>query len=136
MPTACASSSVSWYAADEKVGGPKLVHAGCWTQSRRKFFDAVKLNPADAVATRLVKLIDEWFGVDALAREEKFDHAARHVLRLETAQPLVASIHGEAETVRKRFLAFECLGESSQLLYLGALAVGEARASWNTRGWI
>src|ERR1035438_8488015 len=40
---------------NEKVGGPKLVHAGCWAHSRRKFFDAVKLNPNDAVATRIVK---------------------------------------------------------------------------------
>src|SRR5271170_4452531 len=70
------------YVAYESVGGPKLVHAGCWAHSRRKFFDAVKLNPKDAVATRMVKLIDELFGIDALAREGKLDHAARHVLRL------------------------------------------------------
>src|ERR1039457_7629083 len=47
------------HVAYEKVGGPKLVHAGCWAHSRRKFFDAIKLNPQDAVATRIVKLIDD-----------------------------------------------------------------------------
>jgi hypothetical protein len=58
------------YVAYEKVGGPRLVHAGCWAHSRRKFCDAVKLNPNDAVATRIVKLLDELFGIDAVAREE------------------------------------------------------------------
>src|SRR5208337_4224578 len=31
------------YSAYDGVGGPKLVHAGCWAHARRKFFDAVKL---------------------------------------------------------------------------------------------
>jgi hypothetical protein len=46
--------------------------------------------PPNAVATRMVKLIDELFGIDAVAREEKLDHAARHVLEDDTA---LASLH-------------------------------------------
>jgi len=101
------------YVAYEKVGGPKLVHAGCWAHSRRKFFDAVKLNPNDAVATRIVKLLDELFGIDAVAREEKFDHAARHVLRLESAQPLVEIIHGDVEAARDAALPSSALGKAA-----------------------
>src|ERR1039458_7443412 len=101
------------YVAYERVGGPKLVHAGCWAHSRRKFFDAVKLNPHDAVATRMVKLIDELFGIDALAREEKLDHAARHVLRLERAQPLVEIIRGEVEAARNASLPSSALGKAA-----------------------
>src|SRR5262249_23026820 len=33
------------YGAYDHVGGTQLVHAGCWAHARRKFFDAVKLNP-------------------------------------------------------------------------------------------
>jgi transposase len=106
------------YVAYEKVGGPKLVHAGCWAHSRRKFFDAVKLNPTDAVSTRMVKLIDELFGIDALAREENFDHAARHVLRLERAQPLVAIIHGEVEAARNASLPSSALGKAANYALL------------------
>lgn len=106
------------YVAYEKVGGPKLVHAGCWAHSRRKFFDAVKLNPADAVATRMVKLIDDLFGIDALAREEEFDHAARHVLRLERAQPLVEIIHGEVEAARNASLPSSALGKAANYAFL------------------
>jgi transposase len=101
------------YVAYEKVGGPKLVHAGCWAHSRRKFLDAVKLNPNDVVAARLVKLIDELFGIDAVAREEKLDHAARHVLRLESAQPLVAIIKGEVEAARDASLPSSALGKAA-----------------------
>jgi transposase len=101
------------YVAYEKVGGPNLVHAGCWAHSRRKFIDAVKLNPNDAVATRIVKLIDELFGIDAVARAEKFDHAARHVLRLESAQQLVETIHGEVEAARDGSLPSSALGKAA-----------------------
>jgi transposase len=101
------------YVAYEKVGGPKLVHAGCWAHSRRKFCDAVKLNPHDVVATRIVKLLDELFGIDAVAREEKLDHAARHVLRLESAQPLVEIIHGDVEAARNGSLPSSALGKAA-----------------------
>jgi transposase len=101
------------YVAYEKVGGPKLVHAGCWAHARRKFCDAVKLNPNDAVATRIVKLLDELFGIDAVAREEKLDPAARHMLRLESAQPLVEIIHGDVEAAREAALPSSALGKAA-----------------------
>jgi transposase len=100
------------YVAYDHVGGPKLVHAGCWAHARRKFFDAVTLNPNDAVATRIVKLIDDLFGIDAVAREEKLDHAARHVLRLERAKPLGETIRGEVEAARDACLPASALGKA------------------------
>jgi transposase len=101
------------YAAYDRVGGPRMVHAGCWSHARRKFFDAVKLNPQDAVAVRLVKRIDELFGIDALAREEKLDHAARHVLRLERSQPLVAILQSEVEAAGNSCLPSSALGKAA-----------------------
>ena len=101
------------YVVYDHVGGPNLVHAGCWAHSRRKFFDAAKLNPSDAVATRIVKQIDDLFGIDAVAREEKLDHAARHVLRLERAQPLVEIIHGEVKAARDASLPSSALGKAA-----------------------
>jgi transposase len=80
------------YGAYDHVGGPKIVHAGCWSHSRRKFFDAAKLNPSDAVATRIVARINELFWIDALAREQNLDHSARHALRLERSKPLLEVI--------------------------------------------
>jgi transposase len=106
------------YVAYESVGGPKLVHAGCWAHSRRKFFDAVKLNPRDAVATRIVKLIDELFGIDALAREDRLDHAARHLRRLESASPLVETIREEVEVARNASLPSSTLGKAANYTLL------------------
>jgi transposase len=106
------------YVAYESVGGPKLVHAGCWAHSRRKFFDAVKLNLKDAIATRMVKLIDELFGIDALAHEEKLDHAARYALRLERAQPLLEIIYEEVEAARTASLPSSALGKAANYTLL------------------
>jgi hypothetical protein len=42
------------YAAYDRVGGPKMVHAACWAHSRRRFVEAIKLNPQDVASTRIV----------------------------------------------------------------------------------
>ena len=101
------------YGAYDRVGGPKMVHACCWAHARRKFFEAAKLNPSDAAATRMVARIDDLFGIDAQAREQNLDHAARHALRLERAQPLLAVIRGEAEAARDACLPSSALGNAA-----------------------
>jgi hypothetical protein len=53
-----------------RVGDPEMVHAACGAHSRRKFYEATKLHPADAVATRMVARINELFAIDAGARAE------------------------------------------------------------------
>jgi hypothetical protein len=53
------------YAAYDHVGGPNIVHAACWAHARRKFFQAVELNPKDQSAIGIVARIDELFGIDA-----------------------------------------------------------------------
>lgn len=50
------------------IGGPKIVHAGCWSHAERYFAEAVQLNPQDPSATTLVARIDELFAIDADAR--------------------------------------------------------------------
>ena len=101
------------YSAYDRVGGPKMVHACCWSHARRKFFEAAKLNPSDAAATRLVARIDDLFAIDAQARAQHLDHAARHVLRLERAQPLVEIIRGEVEAARDASLPSSALGKAA-----------------------
>jgi hypothetical protein len=81
-----------YIAYERGVGGPGMVHAACWSRARRHFVDAVKLNKQDAGSIRAVELIDKLFLVDAQARVEKMDHAARHVLRQEKAPPLLDDI--------------------------------------------
>jgi len=101
------------YGAYDRVGGPKMVHACCWAHARRKFFEAAKLNPSDAAATRIVARIDALFGIDAQARELNLDHAARQALRLERAKPLLEVIRGEVEAARDASLPSSALGKAA-----------------------
>ena len=99
------------YAAYDSTGGPKMVHAACWAHARRKLFDAVKLNPDDRVATRLVARIDELFAVDAEARKAGMDETARHALRSERSRPLLKILREELETAAKSALPSSALGK-------------------------
>ena len=54
--------------AYSQVGGEGVVHAGCWARARRKFTDAVKLNPHDQQSARMVARMDELFAIDPVAR--------------------------------------------------------------------
>jgi transposase len=101
------------YGAYDGVGGPKMVHACCWAHARRKFFEAAKLNPSDTAATRMVARIDDLFGIDAQARELNLDHATRHALRLEWAQPLVEVIREEVEVAHDACLPASALGKAA-----------------------
>jgi transposase len=58
------------YGAYDHVGGKQIIHAACWAHARRKFFEAVKLNPTDQTSIRIVAQMDELFAMDAQARRE------------------------------------------------------------------
>ena len=92
------------YAAYDRVGGPKMVHAACWSHARRYFVDAVKLNKQDAASIRAVELMDKLFAIDAQARNEKMDRAARHALRHEKAPPPLAEIRAHIIEMSKTVL--------------------------------
>jgi transposase len=102
------------YAAYNQVGGPNLVHAGCWAHARRGFVDAVKLHPGDEVAVRIVERIDDLFAIDAEARAQNLDLAARDVLRQERARPLLELLRGQVETARAAVLPASALGEAAK----------------------
>ena len=59
------------YQAYDDIGGPKLVHVGCWAHARRKFVDAVKVNRDDGAAIQMVMRMDALFLVDRDAREKQ-----------------------------------------------------------------
>ncbi|MGH9648271.1 MAG: IS66 family transposase [Bryobacteraceae bacterium] len=52
------------YQAYDNIGGPKMIHVGCWAHARRKFVDAVKVNPKDGPAIAMVTRMDALFLVD------------------------------------------------------------------------
>ena len=101
------------YAAyDRGVGGANIVHAACWAHARRRFIDAVKLNPQDAASIRAVELMDELFAIDAQARDENMDHARRHTLRQEKAPPLLDQIRTHILEMSKTVLPKSAAGQA------------------------
>jgi transposase len=80
------------YGAYDHVGGAGIVHAACWAHARRKFFEALKVNPKDQSAIGIVAQMDELFAIDGQAREQGLTHHDRQVLRLEKAGPLLEQI--------------------------------------------
>jgi len=101
------------YAAyDSGVGGPKMVHAACWSHARRGFVDAIKLNKLDVTSIGIVEQMDKLFVIDARARNEKMDHAARHALRRQEAPPLLDKIHAQILALSKNVLPKSAAGEA------------------------
>ena len=100
------------YVAYEKVGGPKLVHAGCWAHARRKFFEAHQLSPGESVAKGIVILIDQLFRIDAEARAQNCDLAARDALRQQQSRPLLDAIKQAIEAARGQALPSSKLGNA------------------------
>ncbi len=101
------------YIAYDQVGGPKLVHAACWAHSRRKFHEAVKLSPQDQVAIGIVAEMDELFAIDARARAENLNLAARHALRQEQARPLLDALKPKIDAVGAAVLPSSALAKAA-----------------------
>ena len=80
------------YGAYDHVGGAGIVHAVCWAHARRKFFEALKVNPKDQSAIGIVAQMDKLFAIDGRAREQGLTQHDRQVLRLEKAGPMLEQI--------------------------------------------
>jgi transposase len=100
------------YAAYDQIGGPKMVHAGCWSHAERYFSEAVQLNPKDPVARPIVARIDELFAIDTEARRQRLSLEARHALRQEQSRPLLEGIRKQIEAARSSALPAGALAKA------------------------
>ncbi|MGH2376531.1 MAG: IS66 family transposase [bacterium] len=101
------------YQAYDNIGGPKLVHVGCWAHARRKFVDAVKLNPQDAEAINMVTRMDALFLVDRHARQQQLSVEERLAVRREHAESFVEEIHEQCVALSKSALPKSALGQAA-----------------------
>lgn len=100
------------YQAYNNVGGPKMAHVGCWAHARRKFVDAVKVNPKDAAAINMVTRMDALFLVDRHARQQQLSVDQRLALRREHADSWATEIHDECVSLHKTVLPKSALGQA------------------------
>jgi len=103
------------YAAyEDDIGGPEMVHACCLAHSRRKYIDAVKVDPKDQDSASIVRLLDELFAIDAKARAEKMDIAQRHLLRQEKAPALLEELHKQILAAQAKVLPKSIAGKAAK----------------------
>jgi transposase len=101
------------YQAYDGVGGPKLVHVGCWAHARRKFVDAVKVCPQDPEAVKMVVRMDALFLVDREARKQAMTHAERLAFRREHARQWVDEIREACQMLSRQALPQSALGKAA-----------------------
>ncbi len=101
------------YQAYDSVGGPRMMHVGCWAHARRKFVDAVKLNPKDAAAINMVTRMDALFLIDRHARQKQLSVEDRLALRREHADSWATEIYSECVLLRKKVLPKSALGQAA-----------------------
>jgi transposase len=100
------------YVAYDSIGGEKLVHVGCWAHARRKFVDAVKVNPQDGAAIAMVTRMDALFLVDRQAHAARGSAEERQALRREFSESWVQEIHEECRKLRAEVLPKSALGQA------------------------
>jgi hypothetical protein len=101
------------YAAYNDIGGPKLVHVGCWAHARRKFVDAVKVNPQDGAAIAMVTRMDALFLIDRDARQRGLSSQQRLQQRKEHAEEWLTEIHGVCVGLSRAALPKSALGQAA-----------------------
>jgi transposase len=100
------------YQAYDGIGGPQLVHVGCWAHARRKFVDAVKVNPDDAAAVQMVIRMDALFLVDRDARNKQMTAEERLAARREHAEVWAEEIRQECLKLAPAVLPKSALGKA------------------------
>lgn len=101
------------YAAYDDIGGPKLVHVGCWAHARRKFVDVVKVNPQDSEAIKMVTRMDALFLIDRDARRRELSAEARQTQRREYAEEWLQEIRQACLALAKQALPKSAVGRAA-----------------------
>jgi len=100
------------YQGYDGVGGPKLIHVGCWAHARRKFVDAVKVNRDDSAAIQMVIRMDALFLVDRHARVKQMTTEERLAVRREHAEIWAEEIRQECARLLPTALPKSALGKA------------------------
>ena len=100
------------YQAYDGIGGPQLVHVGCWAHARRKFVDAVKVNREDAAAVQMVMRMDALFLVDRDARAKQMTIQERLASRREHAEIWAEEIRQQCAKLASTVLPKSALGKA------------------------
>ena len=100
----CGILQTDAYAAYDSVITEAMIHAGCWSHVRRKFYDAHQLDPANAAARDILERIGRVYAVEKQAREQKLSAAARLELRRQHSAAEVSALKERMLAIRTEAL--------------------------------
>jgi len=104
------------YVGYEKIGGPKLIHYGCFAHARRYFVEAVKVHKDDAEAAKMVIRMDALFAVERRAAALGMVGTEKLAHRREHGQSWLEEMHKETLLLAPRTLPKSKLGEGLHYL--------------------
>jgi len=85
-----------------------ITHLSCWAHARR-YFDKALQNDQQR-ASKVLKLIQLLYAIEALAREDNMTHQQRHELRLEKSLPIINEIGSYIYNERSKVLPKSPIG--------------------------
>lgn len=100
------------YAGYEKIGAPELIRAGCMAHARRKFHDALKLDPQDKDAAEVLAIMAQLYAVEKEAREAGASHQQRKELREQRSRPITGTLKAGIEKLSRMVIPSSKLGEA------------------------
>jgi len=100
------------YTGYEKVGAPEMVRAGCMAHARRKFNDALKVNPQEKDAAEVMAIMVKLYAVEKEAREAGASPEQRKELRQRRSLPITKELKARIEKLSRKSLPSSKLGEA------------------------
>jgi transposase len=89
------------------------VHVGCWAHARRKFVDAVKVNPQDGASIAMVTRMDALFLIDRDARRRALTVEERQAHRRQYAEEWLQEIREACLALAQQALPKSALGQAA-----------------------
>jgi hypothetical protein len=100
------------YTGYDKIGAPGMVRAGCLAHARRKFNDALKLDPHDRDAAQVLGLIARLYAVEKKARQSGASPEARLELRTQRSAPIFETLKTHIQQIAATALPSSQLGQA------------------------
>jgi transposase len=92
------------------VKAKDITHLSCWVHARRYFDQA--LGNDQQRASKVLKLVQILYAIEALAREQNLTHEQRHALRLERSLPIINEIGSYIYNERDKVLPGSPIGKA------------------------
>jgi len=100
------------YAGYDKAGGSGMVRAGCMAHARRKFHDALKVDPKDQQAASVIAIMAKLYALEKEAREGAYSAEQRAQLRQSQSRPIAEALELRMKEIAATSLPSSKLGQA------------------------